>query len=449
MAEAVMESKELTVTRLADLARQRVANGPSWLDEIRLAAADHFEAVGFPTRRDEPWRYTDIRPIASSHFVPADTLGVSLTKEQLDELRFVDFGCPRMVFVNGNLSEEHSIGLDRLPSGITVRSLANAIGEGDGLKGLLGGLVDPRGGAFSALNMAFLNDGAVIDVARGTVVEEPILLLFVSVNRGEEPILIAPRVLINAAENSQVTVIESHIGAGSGPYLSCGVTEVYAKASTVVDHYKLQLEKAHGFHVATVQSNQGRSSNVRLSTATLTGGIVRNEVNSELAGEGAWAELDGLFLVGDDHHVDNFTRIDHLQPHCDSREVYKGILADKSTGVFRGRIVVAEGAQKTDSKQTNNNLLLSDNALINTKPQLEIYADDVKCTHGATVGQLEADAIFYLQARGISKNAAKSMLIYAFASEVVSRIKAEALRNELDSYLFEWLPKGDVVKAAF
>lgn len=449
MAEAVMESKELSITRLADLARKRAMQGSSWLDQLRMAAADRFEEVGFPTRRDEPWRYTDIKPITTRPFVPADTLKMSLTTEELNELRFVDFGCPRMVFVNGTFSEEHSIGLDRLPAGMTLRRLAETAAMGDGLKDALGGLVKPESNAFSALNTAFLGDGAVIEVSRGTVVKEPVLLLFVSVSRGEQPILIAPRVLIRAEENSQLTVIESHVGTGDGAYLSCGVTEIYAKNSTVVDHYKLQLEKPDGYHVATVQSNQGRSSNVRLSTATLSGGIVRNEVNSELAGEGAWAELDGLFLVGDDHHVDNFTRIDHLKPHCDSREVYKGILADKSTGVFRGRIVVAEGAQKTDSKQTNNNLLLTDDAQINTKPQLEIYADDVKCTHGATVGQLEADAIFYLQARGISKSAAKSMLIYAFASEVVSRIKAEALRNELDAYLFEWLPKGEVVRAAF
>ncbi|HLV01044.1 MAG TPA: Fe-S cluster assembly protein SufD, partial [Acidobacteriota bacterium] len=254
-----------------------------------------------------------------------------------------------------------------------------------------------------------------------------------------------PRVLIVAEENSQITVAESHIGI-SGRYWSNGVTEIVAAENAVVDHYKLQRENDDGYHTATVQAYQDRASSVTTHTVSLTGAIIRNETNAALDGEGCWSELNGLFLVSQDHHVDNFTQLDHLKPNCSSREHYKGILDDNSQGVFRGRIIVARGAQKTDSKQTNNNLLLSDDAIINTKPQLEIYADDVKCTHGATIGQIDRDAIFYLRSRGIDKKAACSILIYAFASEMVRRIKLEELARQLDNYLFEWLPRGEIIR---
>ncbi|MCH8319816.1 MAG: Fe-S cluster assembly protein SufD, partial [Acidobacteria bacterium] len=282
---------------------------------------------------------------------------------------------------------------------------------------------------------------------RGEVIQEPIHLLFLS-TAAEEAVAVHPRNLILVDSNSQVTIVESYIGLHKGVYFTNSVTEIVAAENAVVDHYKLHQESKKAFHIATLQVHQDRSSSVRTFNATLGGKLTRNEVNVVLDGEGAECNLDGLYLISGSQHVDNHTRLEHAKPHCDSREMYKGILDEKATGVFHGRIVVLPGAQKTDSKQTNNNLLLSDEALINTKPQLEIYANDVKCTHGATIGQLDPDALFYLRSRGIDKITARSLLIYAFASQVVNRIKVDLVRTELDDYLFSWLPAGHLVREA-
>ena len=264
----------------------------------------------------------------------------------------------------------------------------------------------------------------------------------------EEAVVLHPRNLILVECNSQVTLVESYVGLREGVYFTNAVTEIVAAENAVVDHYKLHHESKKAFHIATMQVHQDRSSSVRTFNATLGGALTRNEVNVVLDGEGADCALEGLYLISGRQHVDNHTRLEHAKPNCDSREIYKGILDEKASGVFHGRIVVLPGAQKTDSKQTNNNLLLSDEALINTKPQLEIYANDVKCTHGATIGQLDQNALFYMRSRGIDKTTARSLLIYAFANQVVSRIKVEAVRNELDNYLFSWLPEGHLLQAA-
>lgn len=447
MIEAVKSEEDTFAVKFAALQRKRGSRQPAWLARIRKKAFLRFSELGFPTTRDEAWRFTNIAPITRTQFASSAVDSAELSLEQVNELQFADLDCPRMVFVDGR----YVSALSNPPvqsGGTVVASLAQVLQEQpQRLEPHLTRTVDFETNAFNALNTAFIEDGVFIEVPRGQIVDETIHLLFIQTRR-EQAFTIHPRILIVAGEGSEIRVVESHLGLGRGVYLNNPVTEIVAMNNSVVDHYKLQRESPEAFHVATVQLYQKRDASARTNTITLCGGLIRNETNTLLDGEGGWGELNGLFLVNEDHLVDNFTRLEHARPHCDSREVYKGILEDSARGVFRGRIVVDKGAQKTDSKQTNQNLLLSDRALVNTKPQLEIYADDVKCTHGATIGQLHEDAIFYLRSRGIDQKAARSILIYAFASEMVEKIKVDSLRRQLDSYLFEWLPRGELVKEA-
>jgi Fe-S cluster assembly protein SufD len=287
---------------------------------------------------------------------------------------------------------------------------------------------------FTALNTAFLRDGGCVLIPKNTVVEQPIHLLFLSTSRGD-PGVSHLRNLVVAGRNSQATIIESYVGVDGEVYFTNAVTEMVLGENAFVDHYKLQRESSAAFHIATVQVQQERSSNFTSHSISLGGALVRNDVNAVLAEEGCECTLNGLYLAGRRQHVDNHTRIDHAKPHCASHELYKGILDGQAHGVFNGKIYVHADAQKTDAKQTNQTLLLSDDAVINTKPQLEIYADDVKCTHGATVGQLAGDAIFYLRSRGIALEEARKILTFAFANDVVSRIKVESIRKHLEAAL--------------
>ncbi|HUG43910.1 MAG TPA: Fe-S cluster assembly protein SufD [Acidobacteriota bacterium] len=420
---------------------------PLWLQKMRRDGIRTFQEIGFPSTRDEAWKYTDISPIAQTEWNIPQAADARLTEEGLARIQFSNLSAARWTFVNGVFMERLS-SRGALPEAVRVSTLAQAQKEcPELLERHLARYASREEPVFHALNLAFLQDAALIHVPPGLIVEEPIQLIFCNVPGGR-PHMTSPRVLIVAEENSQVSVLETHLTTGSGVYFTNTVTEVFAGDNSVVDHYKVQRESDEAFHMGTVHLHQQRNANVRTNTVSLSGAIIRNETNTILDGEGGWGELNGLFLISKDHHVDNFTRLEHRKPHCDSREVYKGVLEDQAKGIFRGRIVVAKGAQKTDSKQTNNNLLLSNEALIHTKPQLEIYADDVKCTHGATIGQLDRDALFYLRARGIDEKAARSILIYAFASEMVNKVRIDALRKELDDYLFEWLPRGELVREA-
>jgi Fe-S cluster assembly protein SufD len=287
---------------------------------------------------------------------------------------------------------------------------------------------------FVALNTAFLADGAFVFLPRNAVVEEPIHLLFVSTGAAA-PTVSHPRALLVAGENSRATIVESYSGQNDGIYFTNAVTEAVLGENAVIDHYKLNRESEQAYHLATMQVQLERSANFSSHSVTLGGGIVRNDVNAYLGGEGITCTLNGVYLANGRRLVDNHTTIDHAMPHCESHEFYKGILDDRAHGVFNGKIYVRQDAQKTDAKQTNQTLLLSKEATINTKPQLEIFADDVKCTHGATVGQLSEEAVFYLRSRGIGAAEARALLIYAFASDIVSRIKVEPLREQLDAVL--------------
>ena len=420
---------------------------PSWLALQRRSAIQRFSELGFPTPREEEWKYTQVAPIASTSFKAARSDLDGFRSEQLDRITFANLGCPRLVFFNGHYVERLSQ-LEGLPAGVQVESLAEVLQKDPAS-------VEPHltryarydDHAFVALNTAFICDGASLYVPDGQVIEKPIHLLYIS-TAPQDAVITHPRNLFVIGENSQATILESYVGLSDETYFTNLVTEIVAGENAIVDHYKLHQESKSAYHISTLQVYQGRNTRVRSFNVTLGGNLTRNEVNVTLDGEGAECELDGLYLLSGRQHVDNHTRLEHVKPHCSSREIYKGVLDEQSTGVFHGRILVHPGAQKTDSKQTNNNLLLSDRALVNSKPQLEIYADDVKCTHGATIGQLDEEALFYLRCRGIDYKTARSLLIYAFASELIRRVKVEAVRVELDEYLFSWLPKGHLVREA-
>jgi len=449
MIEATQTQKgtDPYLSSFAQLQKELEGKQPPWLQQIRKAAISRFSDLGFPTSRQEEWKYTEVAPIRRTLFRPAVYESNGLTTERLTGLTFGNLQCPRLVFLNGHYSAELS-SLKGLPKTVQVKSLAGVLEQHpDLVKPHLTQHARYEDHPFVALNTALIQDGALVHVPKGEVIQEPIHLLFLS-TATEEAVAVHPRNLILVDSNSQVTIVESYIGLHKGVYFTNSVTEIVAAENAVVDYYKLHQESKKAFHIATLQVYQDRSSSVRTFNVTLGGELTRNEINVVLDGEGAECNLDGLYLISGTQHVDNHTRLEHAKPHCNSREMYKGILDEKATGVFHGRIVVRPGAQKTDSKQTNNNLLLSDEALINTKPQLEIYANDVKCTHGATIGQLDPEALFYLRTRGIDRTTARSLLIYAFASQVVNRIKVDLVRTELDDYLFSWLPAGHLVREA-
>jgi Fe-S cluster assembly protein SufD len=443
--QAITTEKRNYLLTLVEAAKDTPGE-PPWLQQMRRKAARRFAELGLPTVRDEEWKYTNLAPLAEIEFKPAMRLAHGLTREEVDRTPFADLKCHRLVFVNGFFSEELSAtdGLE----GVKATSLAQALEtEPETIQRFLSRYAGFEESAFNALNTSLMRDGAFVHLPKGKIAEDPIHLVFVS-TPSAAPASSHPRNLIVADSNSQAQIVETYIALGDGVYFTNPVTEVVLGDSAVIEHSKLQDEGKHAFHIATLQYQQGRSSNLSSHSITLGGHLVRNNLNAVLGGEGAECALNGLYLMSGEQHIDNHTRLEHVEPHCSSRELYKGILDGKSRGVFHGRILVHKGAQKTDSKQTNNNLLLSDEALINTKPQLEIYADDVKCTHGATIGQLDKDALFYLRSRGIREQAARSLLIYAFASEVVARIKTEALRARLDRFLIDWLPKAESVKEA-
>ncbi len=422
-------------------------SGP--LGSLRDDAFRCFDRLGFPNTRLEDWRFTNIAPITETPFQAQAAAG-GLDRGILDTLHLPRSGGPELVFVNGHFSPELSAA-SGLPPGVRVRSLAAAVaGDAGGLDAAeadslgavaahLGRLARFENHAFTALNTAFLRDGAVIEVDGGVVFERPIHLLFVS-SSGAVPVLSQPRVLLVAGASSEVRVVESHAGVGDTPYLSNTVTEVAVADNAVVDHYTVVRQADDAFHVGTLAVRLGRASNFSSHAITAGGAIVRNEAGVVLGGEGGECTLNGLYLANGRQLIDNQTTIDHAMPHCDSHELYKGILDGRSRAVFNGKIIVRLDAQKTDAKQSNKALLLSEDAQITTKPQLEIFADDVKCTHGATVGQLDADSLFYLRSRALSEAQARQLLIHAFAADLLGHIKVEAIRRQLDALLLERLP---------
>lgn len=417
---------------------------PERLLTLKREAFEDFANSGFPTIRDEEWRFTNVASIAKGNYTIAAPQ--SLTAEEVAPHRYA--GGRHLVFLNGVFQPELS---DRdSDDALVVDSLSRVLESPPAADVLshLGSYARTESNAFTALNMALTTDGAVIHVPRGKHVEEPIHVLYFS--RGQQsPEASFPRTLIVAEENSQSQIIESFIGLDQKwQYFTAPVTEFALGENAVVDHYKLQKESLEAKHMATQQVWLDRSANYRSHSIQHGGQLVRTDVNAVLDGEGINCILNGLYVVAGKQHVDNHMRVEHKKPNCYSHELYKGILDDRARAVFSGRIYVHKGAQKTDAVQSNRNLLLSENAMVNSNPQLEIFADDVRCTHGSTTGHLEKEALFYLQSRGIPAAAATSLLTYAFASEFVERIKYDPLRNDLNEFLFSRLAGGDIVRQA-
>ena len=414
-------------------------NAPSWLNTLRQQGFVRFVESGFPTTHDEDWRFTNVSQIANTGFETAPEARVSAAN--LEAFAVSDFAC-QVVFVNGRFAPA----LSRIPATGKVRiaSLAQALSsDPDSVQAHLGRYLNYQRDAFAALNTAFIEDGACVFIPRSTVIDEPIYLLYVSV-AGDKPVVEHPRNLIVVEENSQATIVEDYVSlenGGSASSFSNTVTELVAAESAVVSHYMIVRPAADAFNISTLRIQQGRSSNVATHSLLLSGALVRNNVHPVLAGEGAECLINGLFMANDRQHMDNYMLVEHASPHCNSRQFYNGVLNGQSHGVFHGRIIVHKDAQKTDAKQTNRNLLLSDDAQIDTKPQLEIYADDVKCTHGATIGQVEENALFYLRSRGLDEGSARHVLLLAFANECLDRMNSEQVRAHLERMVTEWLPE--------
>ena len=471
---ATSEKEGLYLASFRELEDRLAANSPSWLHEIRRAAIAGFAEKGFPTTRQEEWRNTNVAPIAAVPFQLATT---PLPPPQGGgELRILqhplaDLGCPKLVFINGRFAKQLST-LGGLPAEVKAGSLGEALeSEGKTLERHLARYAaDYREHAFVALNTAFLEDGAFIEIPRGVVLEKPIYLLYVSDPNGL-PTVSYPRNLIIAGRESQASIVEAYVcgstgtlaganvddsekatGKSAGPteavYFTNAVSEVAVGEGAVITYHRVQQESDKAFHFGRLVFHQERSSNVATHSIATGGRLVREEVNAVLDGEGAEAMLAGLYVITGRQHIDNQTTLDHAQPHCSSREVYKGVLDGESSAVFNGKIIVRKDAQKTDSKQSNKNLLLSEKAVIDTKPALEIYADDVKCTHGATIGQIDADAVFYLRSRGIGLQEARDLLTYAFVNDILGRIKYQPLRERLSEGLSARLASGQRAEEA-
>lgn len=422
----------VTGSSFADLLPKAAAALPGF-DAARTAALRQFERVGLPTPQDEQWRYSNLAPISRLTFTIPER--VSIAPESIMEVDLASECAAQLVFVNGyyvrELSKEGSIG-----AGISIQTFADpAFAESAVLTAPI-----PDDQPLVMLNQTLFTDGVVITVADGVTLDQPIHLLFVNVPQ-ETPVLISPRVEVRVGDGSRISLIETSYGTASGVYFSNSVTRVETGRGSHVAHCKLERESAQSFHLSYISADAGRESEVRSMVVSLGGALVRNELYARLSGEGAHVVLDGLYVLDGTQRVDNHTTIDHAAPHTTSEELYKGVLGGRSNGIFDGKIIVRKEAQQTSSRQTNKNLLLSNDAIADSKPQLEIHADDVKCNHGSTIGQLSDESIFYLRSRGIGYERAVNMLTYAFASELIERIQVERVRQQIERVLLERLPE--------
>jgi len=409
------------------------------LHTLRKVAMDRFNELGFPTTRDEEWRFTNISPLTKISFEsPLASRQDGMTWEDIERFAFGTEN--NLVFINGRFASGLSKS-EGIPQGVIAGSLATALKLNPELVHRhLGRSAKFEDNAFVALNTAFIQDGAFISIPDEQSVNDPIYLLFITTAPG--PTFVSPRNLILTGRKSRLSIVERYASLAEHQTLTNAVTEIVAGEGAQIEHDKLQDESLSAFHVASLFVTQQRSSTFTSNSVTLGGAIVRNNVSAVLDGEGCECTLNGLSVATGTQLIDNHTLIDHARPHCASHELYKAILDGKAKGVFNGKIFVRKDAQKTDAKQTNKTLLLADDATIDTKPQLEIFADDVKCTHGATVGQLDDEQVFYLRSRGIGEMMARDILTFAFAGDIVERVHVEGLKHQLESLVHRKLDEG-------
>jgi Fe-S cluster assembly protein SufD len=430
-------SFELAFRRLVE---ERGAE-PVWLRSLRESAFARFATDGFPTTDDEDWKYTNVGPIAKKAFVPSIEVieGVRLTAPETASF-YPESRNSQLAFVDGIVSAEWS-SLTELPAGVEITGLSDALASelyGPVVREHLARSADYNENGFAALNTAMMTNGAFILIPRDTKVDVPIHVIFASTKRNAE-LAIFPRVLAVCERGSSATLIESYVGVDGASYLTNAITEITLGDNAQLQHIRVQREAQSGFHIGATAVKVGRGAHWNSTAINLGGAISRHGISVSLGEEGAECSVDGLYMVGSGQHADTHSLIDHLVPNCTSRQIYKGILDGKSRAVFNGKVFVHEGAKGTDATQTNRNLLLSNEARIDTKPQLEIFNEDVKCAHGATVGQLEEEELFYLLSRGLHPDIARNLLTYGFAEEIINKIGIESIKHELDGVVLNRL----------
>ena len=403
----------------------------SAIHTIRKDAFSQFENYGFPTTKLEEWKYTNVEEISKTDF-NLDSADNQLQQSDINQFFIDNLDCYKLVFVNGRFEKKLSDSFD-LDSDFNILDLQDSLTE-EKVMNSLTKLADYKADSFVALNTAFMNNGIVINIKNDKFIKKPFFLLYVSTSQSNSN-LNQSRILFNAEVNSQAMVIESFQSLESNSDLSNIVSEFFLAENAKVDHIKIQNQSESSFHVSNLFARQEKNSFFNTVDINLGGKITRSNSYTRLAGEGSECVLNGVYVGRETQHIDNRTVIEHEKPHCLSTEIYKGIVGDNARGVFNGKIHVHPDAQKTNAIQNNSGLLLSDSASIDTKPQLEIYADDVRCTHGATIGQLDEDALFYLRTRAIDLKQAKKMLVNAFAGEVIDQIENEVLRERIQKYI--------------
>jgi Fe-S cluster assembly protein SufD len=407
-----------------------------WLELVRSSAMDRFEQLGFPSVREEEWKYTNLATLAKESFVPV-TSAIQLQIGDVSRFAYPETRGAHLVVVDGFLRVELSetTALEH----VVATDLFSAVADARYNKLIRKYLARNAGyhnNGLTALNTAFLQSGVFVCIPKNVKLEKPLQITFIG---GTANSANFPRVLVVAEENSSATLIENFVSIGEQRYFSNAIAEIVLRDGAQLEHYRLQRDSKKAFHVSTTSAELGRASRYNTTSINLGAQLSRHDVSVVMDHEGAETSVDGLYMVDSDQHADTHSVIDHKQPHCTSHQLYKGILDGNGRAVFNGKIFVREGAQKTDARQTNKNLLLSDKARVDTKPQLEIYADDVKCAHGAAVGQIEPEELFYLETRGIGPELGRSLLTYGFAEEVIARIKLESIRAELDQIVLKQL----------
>ena len=411
----------------------------AWLELVRSSAMDRFEQLGFPSVREEDWKYTNLATLAKEEFAPV-TSGSS-EPQDLKPFEYPETADAHLVVVDGFLREDLSTktGLGDVVA-VDLFSAAEDARYNKIVRKYLARNAGYHNNGLTALNTAFVQSGVFLWIPKNVKLERPLQITFVAdIENGAS----FPRLLVVAEENSSATLIESFVSSNGGKYFTNAIAEIVVKDGAQLEHYRVQHESKNAYHVSTTSAELGRSSRYDTTSINLGAQLSRHDVSVVMDHEGAETSVDGLYMAASDQHTDTHSVIDHKQPHCTSHQLYKGILDGNGRAVFNGKVFVREGAQKTDAQQTNKNLLLSDKARVDTKPQLEIYADDVKCAHGAAIGQIDPEELFYLETRGIGPELGRSLLTYGFAEEVIGKIKIDSIRSQLDEIVLRQLHNAD------